>query len=174
MSEENRLVFGEFDSFLFHQGTNYEVYRKLGAHPDVVDGVSGTRFAVWAPNAQYVSVICAKTGWENEQWMNRSMWDGGVWECFLPEVGPGDAYRYVITGADGIRRDKSDPYSFWYERRPANASIVYPLDSYTWNDGEYQNQRDNTRVLEKPMAIYEVHLGSWKKGYQETGMRTAF
>ena len=166
MSEENNSVFSEFDSFLFHQGTNYEVYRKLGAHPDVVDGVSGTRFAVWAPNAQYVSVICAKTGWENEQWMSRSMWDGGVWECFLPEVGPGDAYRYVITGADGVRRDKSDPYSFWYERRPANASIVYPLDSYTWNDGEYQNQRDNTRVLEKPMAIYEVHLGSWKKGYQ--------
>ncbi len=70
MSEENRRVFSEFDSFLFHQGTNYEVYQKLGAHPDVVDGVAGTRFAVWAPNAQYVSVICAKTGWENEQWMS--------------------------------------------------------------------------------------------------------
>ena len=97
MSDENSRVFSEFDSFLFHQGTNYEVYQKLGAHPDVVDGVAGTRFAVWAPNAQYVSVICAKTGWENEQWMSRSMWDGGVWECFLPEVGPGDAYRYVIT-----------------------------------------------------------------------------
>ncbi|MBQ1365098.1 MAG: 1,4-alpha-glucan branching protein GlgB [Clostridia bacterium] len=166
MSDENSRVFSEFDSFLSHQGTNYEVYQKLGAHPDVVDGVAGTRFAVWAPNAQYVSVICAKTGWENEQWMSRSMWDGGVWECFLPEVGPGDAYRYVITGADGVRRDKSDPYSFWYERRPANASIVYPLDTYQWNDWDYQNQRDNTKVLEKPMAIYEVHLGSWKKGYQ--------
>jgi len=71
MAEENSRIFSEFDSFLFHQGTNYEVYQKLGAHPDVVDGVAGTRFAVWAPNAQYVSVICAKTGWENEQWMRR-------------------------------------------------------------------------------------------------------
>ena len=166
MAEENDRVFSDLDSFLFHQGTNYEVYRKLGAHPVVVDGVPGTRFAVWAPNAQYVSVICAKTGWENEKWMNRSMWDGGVWECFLPEVGPGDAYRYVITGADGVKRDKSDPYSFWYEKRPANASIVMPLDGYEWHDGEYQSRRDNTKVLEKPMAIYEVHLGSWKKGYQ--------
>ncbi|MBR4575591.1 MAG: 1,4-alpha-glucan branching protein GlgB [Clostridia bacterium] len=167
-------VFSDFDSFLFHQGTNYEVYRKMGAHPDTVDGVSGTRFTVWAPNAQFVSVICAKTGWENEQWMNRSMWDQGVWECFLPGVGPGDAYRYVITGADGVKRDKSDPYSFWYEKRPANASIVYPLDDYEWHDGEYQSRRDNTKVLEKPMAIYEVHLGSWKKGWQGNGDEDGF
>ena len=159
-------IFSDFDSFLFHQGTNYEVYRKLGAHPDEVDGVSGTRFSVWAPNARYVSVICAKTGWENEQWMSRSMWDGGVWECFLPEVGVGDAYRYVITGADGVKRYKSDPYGFWFEKRPNSASIVASLEGYEWHDGEYQAQRDNTKVLEKPMAIYEVHLGSWKKGYQ--------
>ena len=174
MAEMKDRVFSDFDSFLFHQGTNYEVYRKMGAHPDTVDGVSGTRFTVWAPNAQFVSVICAKTGWENEQWMNRSMWDQGVWECFLPGVGPGDAYRYVITGADGVKRDKSDPYSFWYEKRPANASIVYPLDDYEWHDGEYQSRRDNTKVLEKPMAIYEVHLGSWKKGWQGNGDEDGF
>ena len=174
MAEMKDRVFSDFDSFLFHQGTNYEVYRKMGAHPDTADGVSGTRFTVWAPNAQFVSVICAKTGWENEQWMNRSMWDQGVWECFLPGVGPGDAYRYVITGADGVKRDKSDPYSFWYEKRPANASIVYPLDDYEWHDGEYQSRRDNTKVLEKPMAIYEVHLGSWKKGWQGNGDEDGF
>ena len=164
--ESGASIFTDFDSFLFHQGTNYEVYHKLGAHPDTQDGVEGTRFSVWAPNARYVSVICAKTGWENEQWMSRSMWDGGVWECFLPGVGVGDAYRYVITGADGVRRYKSDPYGFWFELRPNSASIVASLEGYEWHDGEYQAQRDNTRVLEKPMAIYEVHLGSWKKGYQ--------
>ena len=166
MAEENSRVFSDFDSFLFHQGTNYEIYQKMGAHPTEEGGVAGTRFTVWAPNAQYVSVICAKTGWENEQWMSRSMWDQGVWECFLPGVGAGDAYRYVITGADGVKRYKSDPYSFWYEKRPNNASIVMPLDTYEWHDGEYQSRRDNTKVLEKPMSIYEVHLGSWKKGYQ--------
>jgi len=166
MAENHHSAFSDYDSFLFHQGTNYEVYRKMGAHPDTQDGVSGTRFTVWAPNARYVSVICAKTGWENEQWMSRSMWDQGVWECFLPDVGAGDAYRYVITGADGVKRYKSDPYAFWQEKRPNSASIVMPLDTYTWHDDEYQARRDNTHVLEKPMAIYEVHLGSWKKGYQ--------
>ncbi len=159
-------IYSDYDSFLFHQGTNYEIYKCMGAHPDTVDGKSGTRFTVWAPNARYVSVICAKTGWENEQWMNRSMWDQGVWECFLPEVGPGDAYRYVITGADGVKRYKSDPYSFRFELRPDNASIVDDLNTYTWHDGDYQSQRDNTHVLEKPMAIYEVHPGSWKKGFR--------
>ena len=156
----------DFDSFLFHEGTNYEIYKKLGAHPDVENGVAGTRFALWAPNAQYVSLLCARTGWEHENWMHRSEMDGGVWECFLPEVGDGDAYRFIVTGADGVRRWKSDPVAFRSELRPANASIVCTLDTYPWGDGEYQSRRDNTRVLEKPMSIYEVHLGSWKKGFR--------
>ena len=88
---ERRAVFTDYDSFLFHQGTNYEVYKKLGAHPGEAEGVQGTWFNVWAPNAQYVSVITAKTGWENEKWMHRAAGDPGVWECFLEGVGPGDA-----------------------------------------------------------------------------------
>ena len=158
--------FTEFDSFLFHEGTNYELYKTLGAHPETVDGVAGTRFRVWAPNAQFVTVITAPTGWDHENWMERSAHDGGVWECFLPGVSDGDAYRYIVTGADGVRRWKSDPMAFRAEPRPANASIVCPLDTYPWGDGDYQARRDNTKVLEKPMAIYEVHLGSWKKGYR--------
>ena len=158
--------FSDFDSFLFHEGTNYEIYRKLGAHADTVDGVDGTRFAVWAPHAQYVSLITARTGWENENWMHRSETDEGIWECFLPHVGDGDAYRYIVTGADGVRRWKADPVAFRAETRPANASIVCSsLDGYEWGDDAYQAERDNTHVLEKPMAIYEVHLGSWKKYY---------
>ncbi len=161
--------FSDFDSFLFHEGTNYELYKTLGAHEEEVDGVKGTRFAVWAPNAQYVSLICARTGWENENWMNRSSMDNGVWECFLPGVGEGDAYRYIVTGADGVRRWKTDPLAFRMEKRPANASIVSSPDNYVWEDDEYQAARDNTKVLDKPMAIYEVHLGSWKKAYSEGG-----
>lgn len=166
--------FTNFDSYLFHEGTNYEIYKKLGAHPDTEDGVQGTRFLVWAPNAQFVSLITAKTGWEHENWMHRSSADGGVWECFLPDVGPGDAYRYIVTGADGVRRWKADPVAFYSERRPDNASIVFPLDTYTWGDGEYQQKRDNTKVLEKPMAIYEVHLGSWKKAYKDESDEDGF
>lgn len=156
-------MFTEYDGFLFHQGTNYEIYNRLGAHPQVIDGVAGTSFAVWAPNAQFVTLITARTGWDHENWMHRSQADPSIWECFLPDVQDGDAYRYIVTGADGVRRWKSDPVAFRAETRPANASIVCRLDTYPWGDGEYQAQRDNTKVLGKPMSIYEVHLGSWKK-----------
>ena len=157
--------FTDNDSYLFHEGTNYEAYKKLGAHPDTMFGVDGTRFAVWAPNAQYVSVITPRMGWEHENPMNRN--DNGVWELFLPHVGEGDAYRFIVTGADGTRRYKADPYAFRSELRPANASIVCKLDGYEWGDADYQAQRDNSTVLDKPMAIYEVHLGSWKKGFRD-------
>ncbi len=155
----------DYDSYLFHQGTHSSVYKKLGAHPDVVDGIEGTRFAVWAPHAGFCCVITAKTGWEDEKWMHQSENDPTVWECFLPGVGPGDAYRFIIFGPDGVRRIKSDPYSLRMELRPANASIVESLESYEWHDDEYQAARDNTQVLNKPMSIYEVHLGTWKKRY---------
>lgn len=158
--------FTDYDSYLFHEGTNYEAYRKLGAHPDMEEGVEGTRFNVWAPHAEYVSLITSATGWENEKWMHRCIWDHGVWECFLPGVGPGDAYRYVVTGTDGLRRYKSDPFAFRSERNPGNASIICTLDTYSWNDAQYQTQCNNTSVLDKPMTIYEVHLGSWKKRYR--------
>ena len=163
--KESSAVFTDYDAFLFHQGTDYELYRKLGAHPDRENGVAGTRFAVWAPNARSVSVLTARTGWENEKGMHRCAADGAVWECFLPDVGVGDAYRFVVTGADGVKRYKADPCAFRAEKRPQNASIVAALDSYPWGDGAYQAGRDNSQVLQKPMAIYEVHLASWKKRY---------
>jgi 1,4-alpha-glucan branching enzyme len=158
-------LFTNFDSYLYHEGTNYEVYKSLGAHLENVDGTDGTRFAVWAPNAQYVCVITARTGWDNEIGMYRSEADQSIWECFVPYVGDGDAYRYIVTGADGVRRWKADPMAFRTELRPANASIVCSLDTYQWGDDAHMAQVDNTKVLEKPMAIYEVHLGSWKKGF---------
>ena len=164
---DRHTVFTGYDSYLFHEGTHYELYGKLGAHQDMEDGVAGTRFLVWAPHAVYASVITAKTCWEDEKWMHRCQWDHGVWECFLPGVGPGDAYRYVITGADGVKRYKSDPFAFWSEKRPANASIVWEPDAFEWSDGDYQAQRCHSAFLEKPMSIYEVHLASWKKEYRD-------
>ena len=164
--------FTDFDSFLFHQGTNYSAYSKLGAHPMKQGDIFGTNFAVWAPHARSVSIITAPTGWENEIAMEGS--DSGVWEVFLANVGDGDAYRFVIVGADGIKRFKADPYAFRTELRPGNVSIVSALDSYVWGDDEYQSERDNTTVLSKPMSIYEVHLGSWKKRYRYAGDEDGF
>ena len=156
--------FTDFDSYLFHQGTNYSSYLKLGAHICEENGVKGVNFAVWAPNARYVSLITAPTGWENEIAMEGS--ESGVWEKFLPNVGDGDAYRFLITGADGVKRYKTDPYAFRTELRPGNVSIVSDLDNFKWTDKKHQNKRDNTAVLNNPMSIYEVHLGSWKKRFK--------
>ena len=158
-------VFSDYDRFLFHQGKSYEIYKKMGSHICQTDGVSGTRFAVWASNARSVSVVCDALGWENEQPMEKS--DDGIWESFVPGVTTGDSYRYAITGPDGEKRLKSDPYAFRYELRPDNASVICPLREYMWNDGEYQERRNNKAVIDNPMAIYEVHLGSWKKDYKD-------
>ena len=127
-------LFTELDSRLFHEGKNYESYKKMGAHILEKDGVSGTNFAVWAPHAQSVSVMTSKTGWDEELPLQPSEADPGIWEVFVPGVGEGDVYRYVVLGADGGRRLKSDPYAFLSELRPANASRVTEL-SYTWQDG---------------------------------------
>ena len=157
-------IFSDYDRYLFHQGRNYDIYRKMGAHIGSENGKNGTRFAVWAPNAQNVGVICSTLGWENEQPMQRS--DDGIWECFIPGVGLGASYRYAITGPDGCKHYKSDPYAFQYEKRPDNASVISTLREYMWWDGEYQDHRNNKNMFERPMAIYEVHLGSWKKAYR--------
>ena len=164
--------FDDQDSYLFHEGTNYESYKKLGAHPGNEHGLDGTWFSVWAPNAQNVSLITSRMGWEYENAMHRI--ENGVWEVFLPHVGEGDAYRFVVTGADGTRRYKADPYAFRSELRPANASIVCSLDGYEWGDGEYQATHGNETVLDEPMAVYEVHLGSWKKGYVDENDEDGF
>ena len=100
-------IFTDGDRYYFHQGTSYEVYKKMGAHPTVENGVKGTRFIVWAPNARDVSVITDTTGWENEYHMEPS--SDGIWEVFIEGVSAGTAYRYVIMGPDGLKREKSDP-----------------------------------------------------------------
>lgn len=157
----------EMDTFLFHEGTNYEAYLKLGAHICEIGGKTGTLFTVWAPNAAEVSVITARTNWEEWRGTMKKNADG-VFERFMEGVGKGDSYRFVITGADGKKRYKADPYAFYSEKRPQNASIVWPLDSYTWKDQAYMDNvpSDCTESAKKPMSIYEVHLGSWKKDYR--------
>ena len=152
----------DFDSFLFHEGTHTEMYRRLGAHLCRIDGQDGVWFAVWAPHAQRVSVLTSGGYWDPEA--NPMDWhDTGVWTKFIPGVKAGELYRYAVLGADGQMRYKSDPVAFLSERRPANASIVYPLDGYEWNDGAWEQAKDNLSMWKKPMAIYELHPGSWKR-----------
>ncbi len=156
-------LLSEFDLHLHAEGTNYEGYNSFGAHPVEVEGVAGTHFAVWAPNAIVVSVIGNFNDWDTRRNLMRNR-TGGVWEIFIPGVGPGTPYKYTIKSRfHGYEQQKADPYGFWMETPPMSASIVADIDKYTWNDAEWIEQRAQTKPLDRPFAIYEVHLGSWMK-----------
>ncbi|MCH7687536.1 MAG: 1,4-alpha-glucan branching protein GlgB, partial [Planctomycetes bacterium] len=154
-------IIREFHSINKKEHDSMSMYRILGAHPDVVDGISGTRFAVWAPNATEVSVLCDGNGWTPNQ---DHLWgsDSGIWSGFQAGIGPGDSYKYAVRTQSGEYLEKSDPYAFYAERPPKTASIVYDLDRYQWGDDEWLHYRQTTNWLQKPIAAYEVHLGSWK------------
>ena len=152
-----------YDRYLFAQGTHYDIYEKLGAHHWRQDGVEGTHFAVWAPNAREVSLLCGRSGWQRGRLPLYRLGDEGVWACFVPEMGEGELYKFAIHGRDGVWYEKADPYAFAAELRPANASVVTELAGYDWQDAAWRARREDFRA--RPMSIYEVHLGSWKKDY---------
>jgi 1,4-alpha-glucan branching enzyme len=157
-------LLSDFDLHLHGEGTNYESYNALGAHLTTVEGVSGTRFAVWAPNALVVSVVGDFNDWDARRHPMR-LRTGGVWEIFIPGVGPGMRYKYMVKSRfHGYSQLKADPYGFWMETPPKSASIVADLDSYEWHDQEWMQKRANVPLLDSPISIYEVHLGSWLKG----------
>ncbi|MGB6452700.1 MAG: 1,4-alpha-glucan branching protein GlgB, partial [Steroidobacteraceae bacterium] len=152
------------DIYLFKEGTLYRAYEKLGAHPTVVDGRKGTRFAVWAPNADAVSVVGDFNGWTPERNALEPRSDqSGIWEGFIPEVGPGALYKYHIhSRLGGYRVDKNDPFAFRSELPPRTASVVWDL-KYEWDDLTWQRDRARLNALDAPWSIYEVHLGSWRR-----------
>lgn len=151
--------------YFFHEGTDCAAYEWLGAHPHKVGRAEGYIFRVWAPSAASVSVIGDFNGWSrSSDPMRRSEADPQVWERFVPDAKQYDSYKYSVEGADGRIVDKSDPFAFHAETRPANASKVYPLDGcYKWTDEKWLKARSEENMLERPMSIYELHLGSWKK-----------
>ncbi|HSR10123.1 MAG TPA: 1,4-alpha-glucan branching protein GlgB, partial [Thermodesulfobacteriota bacterium] len=160
-------LFTDQDIYLFREGNHFNLYRKLGSHPVVVNGVSGTCFAVWAPNAEKVSVIGDFNGWDPEGHPLAARWDSsGIWEGFIPGVGEGTCYKYRIFSRSGYRADKGDPYAFRWETPPRTASQVWNLD-YEWRDGEWMERRRRTDLLKGPLSIYEVHLGSWRRVPEE-------
>ncbi|MDW7711264.1 MAG: 1,4-alpha-glucan branching protein GlgB [Deferrisomatales bacterium] len=157
----------EQDVYLFREGRHFRLYEKLGAHPLEHEGAEGTLFAVWAPNARAVSVLGEWNGWDPGVHPLQPRWDGsGIWEGFVPEVGRGAHYKYRVEGPGGFRADKGDPYATRWEPPPRTASIVHGLD-YEWGDGEWMASRGGRNALSAPMAVYEVHLGSWRRVPEE-------
>ena len=158
-------TFTEYDEWLFHHGEDTRAYEKMGAHLTNENGQDGTHFTVWAPHAQQVSVITSRNNWDPlANPMQKTSEE--VWELFIPGMQKYDSYKYVIVGADGVSRYKSDPYAFASELRPSTGSVVWTPDSYEWHDQAYMDAVDPNTVRSRPMSIYEVHIGSWKKDYR--------
>ena len=158
----------DYDLHLLTEGTHLRSYEKLGAHVIEVDGVRGTNFALWAPNAKEVSVIGDFNGWKPGAHTMHALRDTGFWELFIPGVGQGALYKFWIASQyAGYTVDKADPYGFAAETRPHTASRVWEIDGYEWHDQEWMEQRQGRNGLDAAMSIYEVHLGSWMRGPQE-------
>jgi len=153
----------DMDVYLFNKGTHYEIFDKLGAHPMVIDGVEGVQFAVWAPNAKRVSVIGNFSSWDGRVYPMRSFDNSGIYELFIPGLQVNEIYKYEIKNKDGHIIEKADPYANYAELRPSTASKVTSLKGYKWLDQNWINKRDERFDIDRPMSIYEVHLGSWKR-----------
>jgi 1,4-alpha-glucan branching enzyme len=152
------------DLYLFGEGTHERLYDWLGAHLVEIDGVSGVRFCVWAPNARRVSVVGDFNFWDGRHHIMRKHVPSGVWEIFIPELTAGVAYKYEIKAREGhLLPHKSDPMGFYAERAPQTASRVVDVSDYIWNDQEWMSNRKLQAALDRPISIYEVHLGSWRR-----------
>ena len=147
----------------FDAGIYYDVYRKMGAHPMTIDGVSGVYFAVWAPCAMRVSVVGDFNMWDGRRHQMKRLGDSGVFELFMPGLKAGTLYKYEIKNHRGEPMLKSDPYGNYSELRPDNASIVWDLEQFTWNDEVWMKNRELEASKDKPLSIYELHLGSWMR-----------
>ena len=158
-----KMEFGELDQYLFGQATHYDIYKKLGAHPVTQNGKSGTYFAVWAPNAEDVSVVGEFNDWDPERHPMKKTGPIGVWETFVAGAKVGDLYKFCIRAMDGRLLYKADPYASWSEMRPGNASRIADITGFKWGDAAWLKKRKETDPRRAALSIYEVHPGSWKK-----------
>ena len=158
-----KMEFGELDQYLFGQATHYDIYKKLGAHPVTQNGKSGTYFAVWAPNAEDVSVVGEFNDWDPERHPMKKIGPIGVWETFVAGAEVGDLYKFCIRAMDGRLLYKADPYANWSEMRPGNASRIADITGFKWGDAAWLKKRKETDPRRAALSIYEVHPGSWKK-----------
>lgn len=170
---------GEMDTYLVGEGTHRRLWEKLGSHPRVVEGVAGTSFAVWAPNARNVRLVGDFNSWDGRLCPMRSLGSSGIWELFLPGVGPGSLYKFELITADGRMILKTDPFAFQTEVPPQHAAVVYE-SGYDFTDSEWVEERESRDHQAAPLSIYEVHLGSWRQtpggeplGYRDLGDQLA-
>jgi 1,4-alpha-glucan branching enzyme len=158
-------VLTDFDLHLLSEGTHYRNYERLGAHLRTHNGFRGVHFAVWAPNAQRVSVIGNFNHWDGRRHPMSNLGSSGIWEIFIPDLCQGEVYKYEIKSRlNGYLVQKSDPYGFAAEMRPKTASVVWDVSKLAWNDAQWMTARPEKQAFDKPLAVYEVHLGSWKRG----------
>ena len=158
---------GEVDLHLFAEGNHHQLYEKLGAHLRKVGEVDGVYFAVWAPNAQRVSVVGDFNGWDGRVNPMRRLLGSGVWEIFIPDVGEGAHYKFEIRTPLGQLLLKSDPFAFFNQWGKETSSLVYNLERYQWSDSEWMESRAKKNLNRSAMSIYEVHLGSWRRHADE-------
>ena len=157
-------VIGELDEYLLGEGTHQRLWHVLGAHPRVHEGASGVHFAVWAPNAQRVSVVGDFNHWDGRRHPMRRRGATGVWEIFMPDLAEGELYKYAILGPDGVTQPlKADPVGFGSQHPPEKASVVRDITGYGWRDSEWLRERAERHKRTAPISIYEVHLGSWRR-----------
>ena len=153
----------ELDRYLFGQGTHYKIFEKLGAHPKTYKGKAGMYFAVWAPHAKAVGVVGDFNGWDPDAAPMSPLADSGIYEAFIPGVGLGELYKFAITTQEGMILFKADPYAVHAEFRPGTASITEDINGFKWDDAAWMETIKKADPVKSPMAIYEVHLGSWRK-----------
>jgi 1,4-alpha-glucan branching enzyme len=161
-------VLGELDEHLIAEGAHLDLWKVLGAHVMEHEGVAGTHFAVWAPNARRVSVVGDFNGWDGRRHPMRGRGNTGVWEIFMPGLSDGEAYKYELLDPNGnLLPQKADPFGFGAEHPPKTASVVRKLDGHTWRDQKWMTKREALHRIDQPISIYEVHLGSWRRVPQE-------
>jgi 1,4-alpha-glucan branching enzyme len=160
-------IMGEVDLHLFAEGQHWNIYDKFGAHLRTIGDATGVYFAVWAPNAQRVSVVGDFNGWDGRVNPMRKLIGSGVWELFLPGIKQGAHYKFEIRAQTGALLLKSDPFAFFNQHGKSTASLVYDLERYGWNDGGWMESRRTRNWPSSPISIYEVHLGSWRRKAEE-------
>lgn len=160
---DQEVFISEADQYLFAQGTHYDIYKKLGAHPSIENGKKGMFFGVWAPNAKSVHVIGSFNDWDEELHEMKRLGEGGIHALFIPGVGVNELYKFLITTPDERKLYKADPFANYAELRPGNASKTTDLSQFVWTDDEWVAARGSYDYNKEPMAIYECHIGSWMK-----------
>lgn len=169
---KDSAFFTEFDRYLFASGRDYKIYQKMGAHPYVKDNQKGMVFVVWAPHAKSISVVCERNAWKPNINVLEKLPKSEIFEGFIPDMGVGELYKYAIETQNGEILYKADPYAFNAELRPGTASKTADISGFKWKDAKWMENRKQQNTYQSPMAIYECHLGSWRK--QEDGTPDGF